>query len=264
MEKTRQTSSNKDHRCDGSALSTMERQTELSLTSVITMTLEKPKFRPFGPTTMASRRWDAFNCRLPDLGVFDIKMRAWTGMTCCSASPEKPRCLVILYSTSKDDEIDELDGPAQLAPTDYVKKTLFHSGFLRQTHPRSILASAWRDDRVGRAGTPEEKAVHGARASCRWTRCATRLTWKGTTVSLTVTEFLPAAGASRSAPRLSVEKPRSADVYVAYDESGLRRRPHHRQPHSNGLRKKMRQSCDDDFTAIETLYGIRLSPYNDE
>jgi two-component system response regulator ChvI len=52
---------------------------------------------------------DAFSRRLPDLGVFDIKMPRMDGMDLLQRLRQKSR-MPVIFLTSKDDEIDELMG----------------------------------------------------------------------------------------------------------------------------------------------------------
>ena len=76
-------------------------------------------------------------------------------------------------------------------------------------------------------------------------------TWNGQPVTLTVTEFPDPAGAG---PAPGVVKSRNALMDAAYDDPGLCRRPHHRQPHQAAAQKF--KAVDDDFEMIETLYGV--------
>ena len=77
------------------------------------------------------------------------------------------------------------------------------------------------------------------------------VTWKGKPVSLTVTEFLLLQAL---ASRLGFVKSRDQLMNVAYDDQ-VYVDDRTIDSHIKRLRKKMR-SVDDDFSAIETLYGI--------
>jgi two-component system response regulator ChvI len=110
---------------------------------------------------------DAFNRRLPDLGVFDIKMPRMDGMDLLQRLRQKSK-MPVIFLTSKDDEIDELMG-LRMGADDYVKKPF--SQRLLVERIRSILR---RQEAIASdaAGTPEESAVMSA-ATCAWIRCAT-------------------------------------------------------------------------------------------
>ncbi|MAD94702.1 MAG: DNA-binding response regulator, partial [Rhodobacteraceae bacterium] len=77
------------------------------------------------------------------------------------------------------------------------------------------------------------------------------VTWKGKPVNLTVTEFLLLQAL---ASRLGFVKSRDQLMNVAYDDQ-VYVDDRTIDSHIKRLRKKMR-SVDDDFSAIETLYGI--------
>ncbi|NBX45604.1 MAG: DNA-binding response regulator, partial [Gammaproteobacteria bacterium] len=63
---------------------------------------------------------DAFNRRLADLGVFDIKMPRMDGMDLLQRVRQKSK-MPVIFLTSKDDEIDEVLG-LRMGADDYVKK----------------------------------------------------------------------------------------------------------------------------------------------
>ena len=63
---------------------------------------------------------DAFNRRLPDMAVLDIKMPRMDGMDLLQRLRQKTTTPVI-FLTSKDDEIDEVLG-LRMGADDYVKK----------------------------------------------------------------------------------------------------------------------------------------------
>jgi two-component system response regulator ChvI len=84
------------------------------------------------------------------------------------------------------------------------------------------------------------------------------VTWKGRAVSLTVTEFLLLEALAQ---RPGFVKSRDQLMDVAYDDQ-VYVDDRTIDSHIKRLRKKMRQ-VDDEFSAIETLYGIGYR-YNEE
>ncbi|AHM03894.1 DNA-binding protein response regulator ChvI [Roseibacterium elongatum DSM 19469] len=195
---------------------------------------------------------DAFSRRLPDLGVFDIKMPRMDGMDLLQRLRQKSKVPVI-FLTSKDDEIDELMG-LRMGADDYVKKPF--SQRLLVERIRSILR---RQEAIASdaAGVPEESAVM-VRGELSMDPLRHSVSWKGKDVSLTVTEFLLLQAL---ASRPGFVKSRDQLMDVAYDEQ-VYVDDRTIDSHIKRLRKKMR-SVDDDFSAIETLYGIGYR-YNEE
>ena len=62
---------------------------------------------------------DAFNRKLPDLAVLDIKMPRMDGMELLQRLRQKTS-MPVIFLTSKDDEIDEILG-LRMGADDYVK-----------------------------------------------------------------------------------------------------------------------------------------------
>ena len=63
---------------------------------------------------------DAFNIKLPDIAVLDIKMPRMDGMDLLSRLRQKTD-MPVIFLTSKDDEIDEVLG-LRMGADDYVSK----------------------------------------------------------------------------------------------------------------------------------------------
>jgi two-component system response regulator ChvI len=124
--------------------------------------------------------------------------------------------LPVIFLTSKDDEIDELFG-LKLGADDYIRKPF----------SQRLLIALVMD--------PE-------RHSC---------TWKGIPVTLTVTEFLILQALAQ---RPGVVKSRDALMDAAYDDQ-VYVDDRTIDSHIKRLRKKFKVA-DDDFDAIETLYGV--------
>ena len=195
---------------------------------------------------------DAFSRRMPELAVLDIKMPRMDGMDLLQRLRQKSG-IPVIFLTSKDDEIDELMG-LRMGADDYVRKPF--SQRLLVERIRSILR---RQEAIASdaAGTPEESAVM-QRGNLSMDPLRHAVTWKGRDVSLTVTEFLLLQALAQ---RPGFVKSRDQLMDVAYDEQ-VYVDDRTIDSHIKRLRKKMR-SVDDDFSAIETLYGIGYR-YNEE
>jgi two-component system response regulator ChvI len=188
---------------------------------------------------------DAFNKRLPDMAVLDMKMPRMDGMELLQRLRQKTQ-MPVIFLTSKDDEIDEVLG-LRMGADDYIKKPF--SQRLLVERIRSLLRrqQAIETEEVG--ATEETKIM--ARGSLSMDPLRHSVTWKGNDVSLTVTEFLLLQAL---ALRPGFVKSRDQLMDVAYDDQ-VYVDDRTIDSHIKRLRKKMR-TVDDEFSSIETLYGI--------
>ena len=195
---------------------------------------------------------DAFNKRLPDMAVLDIKMPRMDGMELLQRLRQKTT-MPVIFLTSKDDEIDEVLG-LRMGADDYVKKP-----FSQRLLVERIRALLRRQDAIstGEVATTDETKVI-VRGSLTMDPLRHSVTWRGKEVTLTVTEFLLLQAL---AIRPGFVKSRDQLMDVAYDDQ-VYVDDRTIDSHIKRLRKKMR-SVDDDFSAIETLYGIGYR-YNEE
>lgn len=195
---------------------------------------------------------DAFNKRLPDMAVLDIKMPRMDGMELLQRLRQKTT-MPVIFLTSKDDEIDEVLG-LRMGADDYVKKP-----FSQRLLVERIRALLRRQEAISAGDVPvtdENKVI--TRGSLTMDPLRHSVTWKGKEVTLTVTEFLLLQALAQ---RPGFVKSRDQLMDVAYDDQ-VYVDDRTIDSHIKRLRKKMR-SADDDFSAIETLYGIGYR-YNEE
>ena len=195
---------------------------------------------------------DGFNKRMPDIGVFDIKMPRMDGMDLLQRVRQKSS-MPVIFLTSKDDEIDEVLG-LRMGADDYVKKP-----FSQRLLVERIRAFLRRQEAL--AGevieeTEETKVMIRGELVMDPLRHAVK--WKGKDVSLTVTEFFLLQALAQ---RPCFVKSRDQLMDVAYDDQ-VYVDDRTIDSHIKRLRKKMRNT-DDTFSAIETLYGIGYR-YNEE
>ncbi len=195
---------------------------------------------------------DAFSKRMPDMAVLDIKMPRMDGMDLLQRLRQKSS-MPVIFLTSKDDEIDEVLG-LRMGADDYVKKP-----FSQRLLVERIRALLRRQEAIatGEVATTEETKLM-ERGSLTMDPLRHSVSWKGRDVSLTVTEFLLLQAL---ATRPGFVKSRDQLMDVAYDDQ-VYVDDRTIDSHIKRLRKKMR-TVDDDFTAIETLYGIGYR-YNEE
>ena len=196
---------------------------------------------------------DALNRRLPDTAVFDIKMPRMDGMELLQRLRQKTN-MPVIFLTSKDDETDEILVLSKGAD-DYVKKP-FSQRLLDERIRTLLRRKKIVEGTVTPADSEETKIMVRGHLWMDPLRHSVR--WKDKDVTLTVTEFLLLQALAQ---RPGFVKSRDQLMDVAYDDqvyvddrtidSDIKR-----------LRKKMRM-VDDEFSAIETLYGIGYR-YNEE
>jgi two-component system response regulator ChvI len=195
---------------------------------------------------------DAFNRKLPDMAVLDIKRPRMDGMELLQRLRQKTN-MPIIFLTSKDDEINEILG-LRMGADDYVKKPF--SQRLLVERIRTLLR---RNEVLDGAIIPEtEETKVMVRGELVMDPLRHSVSWKGKDVTLTVTEFLLLQALAQ---RPGFVKSRDQLMDVAYDDQ-IYVDDRTIDSHIKRLRKKMR-TVDDDFTAIETLYGIGYR-YNEE
>ncbi|MHA6346652.1 response regulator transcription factor [Roseivivax sp. CAU 1761] len=188
---------------------------------------------------------EAFNRKLPDMAVFDIKMPRMDGMDLLQRVRQKSK-MPVIFLTSKDDEIDEVLG-LRMGADDYVKKPFSQRLLVERIRALLRRQEAVETDAVG--DTEETKLL--VRGSLTMDPLRHSVTWKGKDVSLTVTEFLLLQALAQ---RPGFVKSRDQLMDVAYDDQ-VYVDDRTIDSHIKRLRKKMR-GADDTFSAIETLYGI--------
>jgi two-component system response regulator ChvI len=220
------------------------------LTSV-SMTLESEGFE-VDTYNDGQSALDAFNRRMPDMAVLDIKMPRMDGMELLSKLRMKST-MPVIFLTSKDDEIDEVLG-LRMGADDYIRKP-----FSQRLLVERIRVILRRQEAISRdaAGDPEDGKVL-VRGSLSMDPLRHAVTWKGENVSLTVTEFLLLQALAQ---RPGFVKSRDQLMDVAYDDQ-VYVDDRTIDSHIKRLRKKMR-AVDPDFSSIETLYGIGYR-YNEE
>ncbi len=195
---------------------------------------------------------DAFNRKPPDMAVLDIKMPRMDGMDLLQRLRLKSQ-MPVIFLTSKDDEIDEVLG-LRMGADDYVKKPFSQRLLVERIRALLCRKDAFERDAAGTV--PEAKVTE--RGHLRMDPLRHSVSWKGRNVSLTVTEFLMLEALAQ---RPGFVKSRNQLMDVVYDDQ-VYVDDRTIDSHIKRLRKKMR-SADDDFSAIETLYGIGYR-YNEE
>jgi two-component system response regulator ChvI len=153
----------------------------------------------------------------------------------------------VIFLTSKDEEIDELMG-LNAGADDYIRKPVSQRLLLERV--RAILRRA--DPNKGatsNAAEPRKEALVRGKLALDPQRH--ECTWDSKAVRLTVTEFLIL---QCLAQRPGFVKSRDNLMDAAYDDQ-VYVDDRTIDSHIKRLRKKFKV-VDDDFDAIETLYGV--------
>ncbi len=188
---------------------------------------------------------EAFNRRMPDIAVLDIKMPRMDGMDLLQRLRQKT-AMPVIFLTSKDDEIDEVLG-LRMGADDYMKKP-----FSQRLLVERIRALLRRQNALAATeDTPLDDARIITRGSLTMDPLRHSVSWQGQEVTLTVTEFLLLQALAQ---RPGFVKSRDQLMDVAYDDQ-VYVDDRTIDSHIKRLRKKMR-TVDPEFCAIETLYGI--------
>ena len=210
------------------------------LTSV-TMLLEQEGYRVRTFSDGASAL-SALSASPPDLAILDIKMPRMDGLELLRHLRQTSD-LPVIFLTSKDDEIDELTG-LNAGADDYIRKPFSHRLLLER-----VKAVLRRREKTTPATEPRREVM--VRGNLVLDPQRHECTWEGKPVRLTVTEFLIL---QCLAQRPGFVKSRDNLMDAAYDDQ-VYVDDRTIDSHIKRLRKKFK-AVDDNFEAIETLYGV--------
>jgi two-component system response regulator ChvI len=182
----------------------------------------------------------------PDLAVLDIKMPKMDGMELLRRLRERSD-FPIVFLTSKDEELDEALGLA-MGADDYIAKPF--SQRLLIARIRAVLRRTEMRAQLPTADSAAE-AMEIVRGRLVMDPARHRVRWDGKDVTLTVTEFMILEALAQ---RPGVVKSRNQLMDVAYQDD-IYVDDRTIDSHIKRMRRKFR-SVDDDFGAIDTLYGV--------
>ena len=181
----------------------------------------------------------------PDLAVLDVKMPRMDGMELLRRLRQKST-LPVIFLTSKDDEMDEVVG-LSMGADDYISKPFSQRLLIERIKAvlrRNDIAVNGNDDEK-----PEDELI--SCGSLILDKQRHKVTWKESSVVLTVTEFIIL---NELAERPGVVKSRNQLMDAAYsDQVYVDDRTI--DSHIKRLRKKFKK-VDDSYASIETLYGV--------
>jgi two-component system response regulator ChvI len=179
----------------------------------------------------------------PDLAILDIKMPRMDGLELLRRLRQNGD-MPVIFLTSKDEEIDELMG-LNAGADDYIRKPFSQRLLLERV--KAVLRRG--DAQKPVPGEPKREALVRGKLGLDPQRH--ECTWEGRPVRLTVTEFLIL---QCLAQRPGFVKSRDNLMDAAYDDQ-VYVDDRTIDSHIKRLRKKFKL-VDDNFDAIETLYGV--------
>ena len=184
----------------------------------------------------------------PDLAILDVKMPRMDGMEVLRRLRQTTSLPVIIL-TSKDEEIDEILG-FNLGADDYIHKPFSQRLLIERVKAVLRRANPEEGDAGGAGGNGSaSKAIKRGRLTLDPARhdCL----WEGKPVRLTVTEFLLLQSLAQ---RPGFVKSRDNLMDAAYEDQ-VYVDDRTIDSHIKRMRKKFRE-VDEEFDAIETLYGV--------
>lgn len=185
----------------------------------------------------------AMTDRAPDLAVLDIKMPGMDGMELLNRL-RRVSTVPVIFLTSKDEEIDEMLG-LKMGADDYIRKP-----FSQRLLIERIRAVLRRTEAAAKPSSGDDGELL-IRGDLRLNPTRHECVWRGAEVQLTVTEFLllqalvKHTGHVKSRDQL-MDAAYGDNIYV--DDRTI-------DSHIKRLRRKFKVA-DNDFTGIETLYGL--------
>jgi two-component system, OmpR family, response regulator ChvI len=186
--------------------------------------------------------WDAFSRALPDLVVLDIGLPRVDGLELCRRLRARSATLPIIFVTSREEEFDRVLG-LEIGADDYLCKPFS----MRELMARVKVLLRRTGLHESPAG-PEERVIAAGELLMDPLRLT--VTWKGSVIPLTVTEFLLLAALAR---RPGLVKTREQLMEEAYpDRVSVSDRTI--DSHVKRIRRKL-ETVDRDFTGIESIYG---------
>ena len=186
--------------------------------------------------------WQAFQASLPDLVVLDIGLPRLDGLELCRLLRSVSATVPIIFVTSREEEFDRVLG-LELGADDYLCKPFSMRELMARV--KVLLRRARYGDEPREA---EERVVTVGDLVIDPLRLA--VTWKGTPVPLTLTEFMLLQSLAR---RPGVVKTREHLLQDAYpDVVSVSDRTI--DSHVKRIRRKF-TAVDPQFAAIEGVYG---------
>jgi len=190
--------------------------------------------------------WRTFQQKLPGLVVVDIVMPEMDGLELCRKIRAMSETIPIIFLTSRDDELDRVLG-LEIGADDYLCKPFSMRELLARV--KVLFRRAALDQNTAAPKAPADAPVRLGELELDLQRYTVR--WKGTAVSLTVTEFMMLHALVRYPGHVKTRKQLHQDGYPhdAYVSDRTI------DSHIKRVRRKF-EEADTKFDRIETVYGL--------
>ena len=183
----------------------------------------------------------AFRTRLPDLAILDIGLADEIdgGFTLCRDLRGLSATLPIIFLSARESDFDVVSG-LRLGADDYVTKDV------SMPHLLARIAALFRRLEAARQPTRAEDILHRADLTLDINKLA--VTWKGSEVGLTVTEFWMVHALVKFPGHVKNRDQLMREAELTVDDNTI-------TSHLKRIRKKF-LAVDASFDEIETVYGM--------
>jgi two-component system OmpR family response regulator len=183
----------------------------------------------------------ALRLRLPDLALLDIGLgdEVDGGFTLCRELRTLSATLPIIFLTARDGEFDTVSG-LRMGADDYVTKSV------SLPHLLARVSALFRRTDLAREASPAENLLE--RGSLRVDINRFTVTWRGSQVDLTLTEFWLVHALAKFSGYVKNRDQLMAEAHVVVDDSTI-------TSHVKRIRRKF-GAVDPQFDSIDTVYGM--------
>jgi two-component system response regulator ChvI len=203
--------------------------------------LRKEGYAP-EPFTDGLDAWQALEQSMPDLLILDIGLPRMDGLELCRRMRGRSEHLPIIFVTSREEEFDRVLG-LEIGADDYLCKPFS----MRELMAR-VKVLLRRAGHVDTARDPADRTLHVGALALDPIRLF--VSWKGTTVSLTVTEFMLLHSLVRRPGAVKTREQLMDEAYpdrVSVSDRTI-------DSHVKRIRRKF-TAIDPAFAGIEGVYG---------
>ena len=183
----------------------------------------------------------AFSAELPDLAIIDVGLEEEIegGFELCRGLRSRAPELPIVFLTARDSELDIISG-LRLGADDYLTKDI------SQAHMLARIVALFR--RIEALKAPEQHDDVVRQGELTLNRERMTVTWRQTTIDLTVTEFWVVHALARRPGQVKTREQLMDAANVVLDDTTV-------TSHIKRIRRKF-EAVDAGFDAIETAYGV--------
>jgi two-component system OmpR family response regulator len=183
----------------------------------------------------------AFESRMPNLAIIDIGLAEEIdgGFELCRALRAMSATIPIIFLTARDSDIDTVSG-LRMGADDYLTKDI------SLPHLSARIAALFRRLDVAQAPTAADEILERGNLTVDLSRM--RVSWNGTPVDLTVTEFWIVHALARHPGHVKHREQLMRDARMVVDDTTV-------TSHVKRIRRKF-IDIDPAFDHIETVYGM--------